>query len=159
MSASAAVLFMSRRLAHPARNPLADGSTWLVRKPPACFAWRETNRSSGISFRLLGPLEAQAGDRALPLGGPKQRAVLALLLLRANEVVPLERLIDEVWGDDPPASAAHALEAYVSRLRALLEPHGTKLLRRGRGYRLDLEGAPRRCPRVRGAARGRRSGR
>ena len=141
MSASAAVLFMSRRLAHAARNALADGSTWLVREPPACFAWRKTNRSSGISFRLLGPLEAQAGDRALPLGGPKQRAVLALLLLRANEIVPLERLIDEVWGDDPPASAAHALEAYVSRLRALLEPHGPKLLRRGPGYRLDLEGA------------------
>ena len=108
---------------------------------PACFAWRETNRSPGISFRLLGPLEAQAGDRALSLGGPKQRAVLALLLLRANEIVPLERLVDEVWGEDPPASAAHALEAYVSRLRALLEPHGPKLLRRGPGYRLDLEGA------------------
>jgi len=52
--------------------------------------------------------------------------------------VPLERLIDEVWGEDPPASAAHALEAYVSRLRALLEPHGPRLLRRGPGYRLDL---------------------
>ena len=113
-----------------------------MREPPACFASRETNGNPGISFRLLGPLEALAGDRALPLGGPKQRAVLALLLLRANEIVPLERLIDEVWGDDPPASAAHALEAYVSRLRALLEPHGPKLLRRGPGYRLDLEGAP-----------------
>lgn len=132
---------MSRRLAHAARNALADGSLWLVRRSPACFAWRETNRSSGISFRLLGPLEAQAGDRALALGGPKQRAVLALLLLQANEIVPLERLTDEVWGDDPPASAAHALEAYVSRLRALLEPHGPKLVRRGPGYRLDLEGA------------------
>ena len=67
--------------------------------------------------------------------------MLAVLLLRANEIVPLERLIDEVWGEDPPASAAHAVEAYVSRLRALLEPHGPKLLRRGPGYRLDLEGA------------------
>jgi basic membrane lipoprotein Med (substrate-binding protein (PBP1-ABC) superfamily)/DNA-binding SARP family transcriptional activator len=52
--------------------------------------------------------------------------------------VPLERLIDEVWGEDPPASAPHAVEAYVSRLRPVLEPHGPELLRRGPGYRLDL---------------------
>jgi DNA-binding SARP family transcriptional activator/basic membrane lipoprotein Med (substrate-binding protein (PBP1-ABC) superfamily) len=113
----------------------------LAHAPAACFASRETKRNSGISFRLLGPFEAEAGGGALPLGGRKQRAVLALLLLRANEAVPLERLIDDVWGDDPPASAAHALEAYVSRLRVLLEPHGPSVVRSGRGYRLDLAGA------------------
>jgi basic membrane lipoprotein Med (substrate-binding protein (PBP1-ABC) superfamily)/DNA-binding SARP family transcriptional activator len=74
----------------------------------------------------------------LPLGGPKQRAVLALLLLRANAIVPLERLVDELWGEEPPASAAHTLETYVSRLRAALEPHGVTIARRGRGYVLEL---------------------
>ena len=108
---------------------------------PECFARRETTRDSGIFFRLLGPIEAWAGDRALTLGGPKQRSVLAALLLRANEIVPLERLIDEIWGNDPPASAAHALEAYVSRLRIVLEPHGPQLVRIGYGYLLKLEGS------------------
>jgi basic membrane lipoprotein Med (substrate-binding protein (PBP1-ABC) superfamily)/DNA-binding SARP family transcriptional activator len=64
--------------------------------------------------------------------------VLAALLLRPDEVVPLERLVDEVWGDDPPPSAAHSLEAYVSRLRQSLVPHGVVLERRGGGYRIDL---------------------
>jgi basic membrane lipoprotein Med (substrate-binding protein (PBP1-ABC) superfamily)/DNA-binding SARP family transcriptional activator len=76
--------------------------------------------------------------RVLELGGRKQRAVLGALLLRAGEVVPNERLIDDVWGDSPPASAAHGLEAYVSRLRGVLGPHGVYLLRGGGGYRLDL---------------------
>ena len=76
--------------------------------------------------------------RALELGGRKQRAVLAALLLRAGEVVRDERLIDDVWGDSPPASAAHGLEAYISRLRGVLAPHGVLLRRGGGGYRLDL---------------------
>jgi DNA-binding SARP family transcriptional activator/DNA-binding beta-propeller fold protein YncE len=63
----------------------------------------------------------------LPLGGTKQRAVLALLLLRANEVVPLDRLIDELWGESPPDSAANIVQGYVSHLRKALEPD------RGRG--------------------------
>jgi DNA-binding SARP family transcriptional activator/basic membrane lipoprotein Med (substrate-binding protein (PBP1-ABC) superfamily) len=64
--------------------------------------------------------------------------VLAALLLRAGQVVPDERLIDEIWGETPPASAAHSLEAYVSRLRQALAPHGVALERRGGGYRIDL---------------------
>jgi len=63
----------------------------------------------------------------LPLGGAKQRAVLALLLLHANEVVSTDRLIDELWGDSPPESAANMLQGYVSHLRKALEPG------RGRG--------------------------
>jgi DNA-binding SARP family transcriptional activator/DNA-binding beta-propeller fold protein YncE len=63
----------------------------------------------------------------LPLGGAKQRAVLALLLLHANEVVSTDRLIDDLWGDSPPESAANMLQGYVSHLRKLLEPG------RGRG--------------------------
>jgi DNA-binding SARP family transcriptional activator/basic membrane lipoprotein Med (substrate-binding protein (PBP1-ABC) superfamily) len=63
---------------------------------------------------------------------------LGALLLRAGEVVPDERLVDEIWADSPPASAAHSLEAYVSRLRQVLAPHGVALERRGGGYRIGL---------------------
>jgi YVTN family beta-propeller protein len=73
-----------------------------------------------MEFRLLGPLEIWEDGRPLSLGGTKQRALLAILLLRANEVVSRDVLIDELWGERPPASAAHSLEAYVSRLRKTL---------------------------------------
>ena len=98
----------------------------------------DTSEPTPLQFRILGPLEADADGRVLELGGRKQRAVLGALLLRAGEVVPDERLIDDVWGDNPPASAAHGLEAYVSRLRGVLAPHGVVLLRGGGGYRLDV---------------------
>jgi DNA-binding SARP family transcriptional activator/DNA-binding beta-propeller fold protein YncE len=62
----------------------------------------------------------------LPLGGPKQRAVLTLLLLHANEVLPVDRLIDELWGVDPPNSAANMLQGYVSHLRRELEPDNAR---------------------------------
>lgn len=74
----------------------------------------------------------------IALGGAKQRAVLAALLLRAGEVVPVHRLVDEVWGDEPPPSAAHTLESYVSRLRQRLNGHGPLLVRRGAGYAIEL---------------------
>ena len=55
-----------------------------------------------VQFRVLGPLEVDAGEGPIPLGGPKQRAVLASLLVRANQVVPVDTLIDDIWGEDPP---------------------------------------------------------
>ncbi len=61
------------------------------------------------------------GNRVLPLGGIKQRGVLALLLLERNRVVPRDRLVDALWGDEPPASAANSVQVYVSKLRRLLE--------------------------------------
>ncbi len=73
-------------------------------------------------FRILGPLEARLDGRLLNLGGSRQRGVLVLLLLHANEVVSADRLTDELWGDDPPQDAPAALQAHVSRLRKLLEP-------------------------------------
>jgi len=91
-----------------------------------------------MEFRVLGPLDVRLGGETLALGGGKQRAVLAVLLLRAGEVVSVERLVDEVWGDDPPPSAAHTLESYVSRLRQLFNGHGPRLVRRGAGYALEL---------------------
>jgi DNA-binding SARP family transcriptional activator/ABC-type branched-subunit amino acid transport system substrate-binding protein len=77
----------------------------------------------GLDFLLLGPLEVRDGGRALHLGGVRQRSVLAILLLHAGHVVPADTLIDELWGDAPPADAASALQQHVSRLRRLLDPH------------------------------------
>jgi DNA-binding SARP family transcriptional activator/class 3 adenylate cyclase len=71
-------------------------------------------------FLILGPLEARLGGRPVTFGSTKQRALLAALLLRANEVVSIERLIDELWGETPPRSAANALQVYVSQLRKTL---------------------------------------
>ena len=76
-----------------------------------------------MEFRILGPLEVVEQGRALPLGGARQRTLLALLLTRANEVVSADRLIDELWGAQPPRTAANALQYHVSQLRKALAPH------------------------------------
>ncbi len=88
-------------------------------------------------YRVLGPLEVRDGEESLPLAGAKQRALLALLLLHANRVLSRDRLIDELWGDEPPATAVTSLQVYVSRLRKLL-PAET-LLTRPPGYLLEVE--------------------
>ena len=90
-----------------------------------------------MQFRVLGPLEVDAGEGPIPLGGPKQRAVLANLLVRANQVVPTETLIDEVWGDDPPEKARNTLQTYVSNLRKTLG--NDRLTGRPPGYVLKLD--------------------
>src|SRR3954468_5170450 len=90
-----------------------------------------------IEYRVLGPLEVREGDRPLPLGGAKQRALLALLLLNANRVVSRERLIDDLWGDDPPETAITTLQVYVSRLRKLLGSNA--LVTRPPGYLLAAD--------------------
>ena len=76
-----------------------------------------------MEFRILGPLEVAEESRVLPLGGARQRALLALLLTRANEVVSVDRLVDELWGAEPPRAAANALQYHVSQLRKALAPH------------------------------------
>jgi DNA-binding SARP family transcriptional activator len=76
-----------------------------------------------VQFRILGPLEVLDDDgRPLVLGGPKQRALLAVLLLHAGQVVSADRLIDELWGEDPPDTARNILQVYVANLRKVLEP-------------------------------------
>jgi DNA-binding SARP family transcriptional activator len=75
-----------------------------------------------VQFRLLGPLEAQDGERGVELGRPKQRVLLAVLLVHANQVVSLDRLVEELWGEQPPPQAAASLQTYVSNLRRALEP-------------------------------------
>jgi DNA-binding SARP family transcriptional activator/ABC-type oligopeptide transport system substrate-binding subunit/streptogramin lyase len=96
-----------------------------------------------VEFRLLGPLEVWDDGRALELGGQKRRALLALLLLHANEVVSSDRLIEELWGEEPPQAAATALHGHVSRLRKLLGGAdggaGQPLITRPPGYVLQLE--------------------
>ena len=90
-----------------------------------------------MEYRVLGPLEALGSEGPLPLGGAKQRALLALLLLNANHVVSRERLIDELWGEEPPETAVTSVQVYVSRLRKLL-PDGS-LVTRPPGYVLEVE--------------------
>ena len=75
---------------------------------------------TGIEFRILGSLEALENGRPLALGGSKQRALLALLLLHANRVVSRDRLIDELWDGSPPETASTALQVHVSQLRKAL---------------------------------------
>ncbi len=90
-----------------------------------------------MEFRILGPLGAWDGDSELTLGGPKPRALLAVLLLHPNEVVPADRLIDELWGEDSPEDAAAALRVNVSRLRKALPEN--VLATRSPGYVVRLE--------------------
>jgi YVTN family beta-propeller protein len=90
-----------------------------------------------VEFGLLGAVDARRDGRQLPLGGPKQRALLAILLLNANEVVSRDRLIDGLWGERPPPTAAHTLDNYVSRLRKTLGDG--RLSRRAPGYALRVE--------------------
>jgi Transcriptional regulatory protein, C terminal len=74
-----------------------------------------------MDFRILGPLEALDRGRDLAPAGSKRRALLALLLLHANETLTIDRLVDELWGEHPPATAARTLQAHVSRLRKALD--------------------------------------
>jgi DNA-binding SARP family transcriptional activator len=89
-----------------------------------------------LEFRILGPLEVLDGDRPLQLGGRKQRALLTLLLLRANETVSTERLVNELWGEHPPRTATTSLQNAVVQLRKLLGP--ACLRTRSPGYVLDV---------------------
>ena len=90
-----------------------------------------------VQFRVLGPLEVDAGEGPIPLGGPKQRALLAHLLVRSNQVVPSETLIDELWGDEPPETARNTLQTYMSHLRKALG--ADRLVGRPPGYVLALD--------------------
>ena len=90
-----------------------------------------------MEFRVLGPLDVRDDDRPLAIGGRKQRQLLAILLVNANSVVPTDRLIDELWGERPPETAATALHVYVSKLRKALP--GGALLTRPPGYVLEVD--------------------
>lgn len=102
--------------------------------------------SSEIRFDVLGPLRGQRADTALGLGSPQQQAVLAMLLLSRGRQVPVDRLIDGVWGNEPPRSAAGTVRTYVSRLRQCLGlrssgVRGDLIAAVADGYQLRLEPA------------------
>ncbi|HEY7146981.1 MAG TPA: AfsR/SARP family transcriptional regulator [Streptosporangiaceae bacterium] len=102
-------------------------------------------KTGSAQFGILGPLEVWRSGQAVPLGGPRQRAVLALLLLEANRVVSMDRLAEDVWGGHPPEGWVTTLQTYVSHLRQTLEPDrarggaGAVLVTRGRGYVLRVD--------------------
>ena len=90
-----------------------------------------------MEFRLLGPLEVEMDGAVLPVGGPRQRALLAYLLLHANEAVRREVLIDALWGEEPPARAQNSLQVAVHGLRKLLGAERIETV--GDGYRLLVQ--------------------
>jgi DNA-binding SARP family transcriptional activator len=96
-----------------------------------------------VEYRVLGPVEALVDGRPAKLGGPRQRGVLVALLTRANSLVPASRVIDDLWDDEPPRSAANLVQGYVSHLRKSLgrdaiETRGTGYLARVGRDALDL---------------------
>jgi DNA-binding SARP family transcriptional activator len=94
-----------------------------------------------MDFRILGPLEVLDEGRAVTLGGSKQRALLALFQLHANETLPTDRLIDELWGESPPANAAKPVQMQISRMRKALAvgTGGDLVVMRERGYEFRLD--------------------
>jgi WD40 repeat protein/DNA-binding SARP family transcriptional activator len=100
---------------------------WNLLPDPAGEAYR-----LGMDFRLLGPIEVVDGGSLLPLGGPKPRTLVAHLVLELGQRVPAERLIDAVWGDEPPEAVRNSLQSYVSHLRKVLGPD--RLEGRSGGY-------------------------
>jgi DNA-binding SARP family transcriptional activator len=97
-----------------------------------------------MDFRILGPIEALDGGRVVRLGGSKQRALLALLVLHANETLSTDRLIDELWGERPPAAAAKTVQVHISRLRKTLaggqrDGLAAAVATREHGYELRLD--------------------
>jgi len=92
-----------------------------------------------MRFRLLGPLEIRAGEDWRGIGAPKWRSVLAALLIHPGQIVSADTLINEVWGDAPPARAANLISIYVLRLRRLMDDEDSRLLvTRAPGYQLLL---------------------
>ena len=115
------------------------------RWPGHGWAWRNggdggPGRGGKVRFRILGPLEVWTGQDWSGIGAPKWRALLAALLLSQGQVVSTDRLIAELWGDDPPDRAANLVSVYVLRLRRVLgDPEGRVLTTRAPGYQLLLQ--------------------
>ncbi len=97
-----------------------------------------------MEFRILGPMEVREGTRRLDVPGGRAGALLAMLVLHAGDVVPSERLVDELWGEQPPHTANTVVQMHVLKLRKLLEPdrdalgRSTLLVTQGSGYRLAI---------------------
>src|SRR5580704_3012516 len=103
--------------------------------------------ASRFEIRLLGPFNVRQQGTPVGPAGSKRRGLLALLALHARQVVPVSELIDGLWGDDPPASAANLVQTYVSAWKKVLEPAldddggSSRIVTVGPGYRLDITAA------------------
>src|SRR5215467_1173853 len=115
------------------------GAAWCAYRR-TCFDVSGTLVGEMLGYRILGPLEVSAGGRVTEIRGPKQRALLAILLLRANEPVPRDVLVHELWGERPPAGAQGSLDVSVSRLRKVLTAAAGEpvLVTRPGAYRLQV---------------------
>src|SRR5215208_870830 len=113
------------------------------RAPAAALRWPNRLASHWqMDFRILGPLEVLDEGRAVALGGSKQRALLALLVVHANETLSTDRLIDELWGERAPPTAAKSVQVHISRLRKALAgavQDGGEVVTRERGYELRVD--------------------
>jgi class 3 adenylate cyclase/DNA-binding SARP family transcriptional activator len=121
---------------------VTGGQTGVAGRPRLVYGdLAGSHPTQAMDFRILGPLEVLEEGRAVTLGGSKQRGLLALLLLHANETLTTDRLIEELWGDRPPPTAAKNLQMHISRLRkALATGAGSDLVvTRERGYELELD--------------------
>jgi peptide/nickel transport system substrate-binding protein len=94
---------------------------------------------SQLNLQLLGPVEATIGGRPVSLGPKKQRGLLAMLALHPNETVSVDRLVDALWGDRPPATAQKMVQLYVSQLRRALAVDSARIVTQGRGYELRID--------------------
>jgi len=93
-----------------------------------------------MRIRMLGPFAVEVREETVKLAGPKQRAVLSLLALRANSTLSIDRLIEGLWGEQPPPTAPKMVQQYVSQLRRLLaDAGGPEILTHGRGYELQID--------------------
>src|SRR5262245_16846575 len=127
------------RVSGSGKQPLSgrfQASPTRYENGPERASFAERQAGGVMAYRILGPLEVVDSETPLPLGGPKQRALLALLLLRANEVVATDTLIDRLWGERPPATAAKVLQVQIWRLRKALG--GDALATRSPGYMLRV---------------------
>ncbi|MCA1736856.1 MAG: helix-turn-helix domain-containing protein, partial [Actinobacteria bacterium] len=117
--------------------PATALQAWLGRRP---LGW-SSGKESSMEFGILGPLDVVGGTRIISLPRGRGRALLALLILNAGRVVSTDRLVDELWGQQPPATAATALQGLVSKLRKRLEPTQTPtvLITREPGYVLAVD--------------------
>ncbi len=126
------------------RKPLARAAGGDNRAGWVMAADAAAGETGPVEFGILGPLEVRRSGCAVPLGGPRQRAVLALLLLEANRAVSMDRLAEDLWGGHPPEGWATTLQTYVFHLRHALEPGrargaGGVLVTRDRGYLLRVD--------------------
>src|SRR4051812_30506608 len=103
-----------------------------------CLAARHRFARRAMDVHLLGPVQAFHEGRPVHLGAPKERALLAILALHAPATVPMDALVEGLWGEDPPPTAVKLVQLYVSHLRRALGPDGAAIVTHKHGYALAV---------------------